>query len=725
MTKMEDIMGTRMESLYSRSREAAVNPPRNTFWRDFHRAATGIYTDLPDWERFARSMAYAIRQQEIFVWPEDRIIGHVYYTNEVSPETRDPSYDFNTRLRLQAEREDPVYTELVRHQLASWGAPGHIAWDWNLLLREGTEGIRKRCHDGLESHRGDRESEEFFRGVLIVLEGMEDWNDRHIPVLEDMGKTEEARICRKVPRHPAETFREAVQSWFMQHIVIMKENPYGGNSPGRLDYFLWPYLEADLENGRCTLEEAEELIEEVFLRIDERLFHMDGWVESVMVGGCHADGTSAVNPLTEIMIRAYSKYNITHPHLYARLPENPPEEYLRLCAEYVLRGDNRAQLLNDPAVMRALRKNGVAEADAADYFCGGCMEVGIQGKTSDFLFVGFQNLPKLLELCITGGYGLTERRFMEHFRPDGLNKFRDFESFYQAFLEQAKYIIHANLSYQDRLSAYTAKHRPAYLISSMVDDCLAKGRNLHNGGARYHDYGFSMIGIPNTADSLYAIRRAVFEDRICTADELTDALKADFDGYELLRQKLLALPKYGQSHAEADEMAARLTNDLGDICRNWRNRFGGNGKLVILSFVWAPEAGRILGATPDGRHAGVPVAQAVTPQCMAMTDGITSAIRSCTTLPFEQFSGGASTMWDLDPSWASPDVVEALVRAFFAGGGHIFQGNMTDVETLRKAQEHPDEYPNLLVRVGGYSARFNRLNRDLQNDSIERMRHTH
>jgi len=717
-------METRMENLYNRSREAAANPPGNTFWRDFHRAATGVYAGLPDWERFARSMADAIRGQEIFVWPEDRIVGHVYYTNEIPPETRDPSYDFNTAPRLWTEKEDPVYTELVRNQLASWGSPGHIAWDWNLLLREGTEGIRKRCLAGLEAHRGDRESEEFYHGVQIVLEGLEDWNDHHIPVLEAMGKTEEARICRKVPRHPAETFREAVQAWFMQHIVIMKENPYGGNSPGRLDYFLWPYLEADLAQGRCTLEEAEELIEEVFLRIDERLFHMDMWVESVMVGGCHADGTSAVNPLTHIMIRAYSKYNITHPHLYARLPENPPEDYLRLCAEYLLRGDNRAQLLNDPAVMRALRKNGVSEADAADYFCGGCMEVGIQGKTSDFLFVGFQNLPKLLELCITGGYSLTERRQMEHFCPAALNTFGDYESFYQAFLAQARYIIQANLSYQDRLSAYTAKHRPAYLISSMVDDCLTRGRNMHDGGARYHDYGFSMVGIPNAADSLYAIRRAVFEERFCTADELSEALKADFDGYELLRQKLLALPKYGQGHPEADETAARLANDLGDICRNCRNRFGGNGKLVILTFVWAPEAGRILGASPDGRHAGVPVAQAVTPQCMAMTDGITTAIRSCTALPFEQFSGGASTMWDLDPNWASPEVVEALVRAFFGGGGHIFQGNMTDVETLRKAQEHPDEYPNLLVRVGGYSARFNRLNRSLQDEIIHRMRHS-
>lgn len=714
-----------METLFKKSRERAENPPKNTFWRDFHRAAADTYAALPKWERFARSMAEAIRSQKIYIDPEDRIIGRVYYTGEIPPEVRDPDYDFNTRPRLWTEKEDPAYTELVHHQLASWGSPGHIAWNWDLLLREGTEGLRKRCFAGMEAHRGEPECEQFYRGVLILLDGMDDWNDRHVRRLEEMGKKEEARICRKVPRYPAETFREALQAWFMQHIVVMKENPYGGNSPGRLDYYLWPYLEADLAEGRCTLAEAEELIEETFLRIDERLFHMDGWVESVMVGGCHPDGTSAVNPLSSIMIRAYSKYNITHPHLYARLPDNPPEDYVRLCADYVLRGENRAQLLNDPAVMRALRKNGVAESDAAHYYCGGCMEIGVQGKTSDFLFVGFQNLPKLLELCITGGYCLTEKKPLTCFRPDGLETFCSFEEFYRSFLAQAKKIIHANLDYQDRLSAYTAENRPAYLLSSMVDDCLARGRNMHDGGAVYHDYGFSLIGIPNTADSLYAIRRAVFEDRFCTAEELIEAMKADFSGHEFLRQKLLALPKYGQEHPEADAMAARLMKDLGEICRSYRNRFGGNGKMVILSFVWAPEAGRILGATPDGRHAGVPVAQAVTPQCMAMTEGITAAINSCVTLPFEEFSGGASTMWDLDPSWASPEVVGAVVRAFFAGGGHIFQGNMTDVETLRKAQENPEEYPNLLVRVGGYSARFNRLHRELQNDIIRRMRHTH
>jgi len=257
----------------------------------------------------------------------------------------------------------------------------------------------------------------------------------------------------------------------------------------------------------------------------------------------------------------------------------------------------------------------------------------------------------------------------------------------------------------------------------MVDDCLEKGRNMHDGGTKYHDYGFSLVGIPNTADSLYAIRRAVFEDRFCTAEELIHALKADFVGYEALRSRLLALPKYGQEHPGADETAARLTEDLGNICRNTKNRFGGCGKMVILTFIWAPTVGNLLGATPDGRKTGTTVAHAVTPQNMAMTEGITSAMNSCTSLPFEQFSGGASTMWDLDPAWASEEIIQSLFTGFFTSGGHMFQGNITDVETLRKAQENPDEYPGLIVRVGGYSARFTRLSKELQNEIISRIRH--
>lgn len=668
-------------------------------------------------------MAYAIENQEVYIKPYDKIIGRVYHCSEKQPAAYDPDFDFNGQYIAYVRDNDPEYYELAGQQLVTLGSPGHIAWDWNAILRHGTDGIRERCEVGLMRHAGDCEAEEFYRGVIIIIEAIEKWNAKHVEKLVEMGKTEEAEICRQVPKRGARSFREAVQAFFMQFILVMKENPHGGNSPGRLDYYLWPFLEKDLKDGVITLDEAEELMEELFIRIDERIFHYDGWGESVVLGGSHPNGTSAVNPLSYVMLRAYMKHNIIHPLLYCRMPKDPPREYVEAMADYVINGQNRAQLICDEAVMEALCKNGVPYTDAADYYCGGCMEVGIQGKTSDFLFTGFQNVPKMLELCMTGGYDLVGKRQLTYLKPKKLCDFDDFDSFYESFITEMGKALTRNLGYLDGLSAHVNEKRPAYFISSMVNDCISRGRPMHGGGAKYHDYGSAIIGVPNAADALTAIKLAVFDKKICTAEELVEAMAADFVGYEALRAKLVALPKYGQENAEADQMVTRIVKDLNRIYSSYVNRFGGNGKLVMLTFVWAPTCGAILGATPDGRHAGVPVAHSITPQSSAMTKGITAAINSCTSLPFELFSGGASAMWDLDPSMVTPEIVASLIVTFFEQGGHIFQGNMTDVEDLKRAQENPERYGHLIVRVGGYSARFVNLGRDLQNEIITRIRH--
>ena len=408
MANME--ISERMQALFARSREVAKKPPQNTFNYDFHYAARNMYAQLPRWEKIARSMAYAVTNQEVMVEADDKIIGRVYYHGQKAVENPDPDFDFSAGHRAVYGKEHPDYHELAVYQLATYGAPGHIAWDWSTLLNYGTEGIRERVEIGLTRHAGDPKAAEFYNGVLIMLDAMEAWNDKHVAALEAMGKTEEAEICRRVPKYPARTFREAVQAFFMQFIVVMKENPHGGNSPGRLDYYLWPFLERDLNRGTYTLDEARELIEELFVRIDERLYYSDGWVESVMVGGCHANGTSAVNPLSHIMVEAYMKYDITHPHIYARIPPEPPADWVKLCADYVMNGRNRAQLLNDEAVMKALVRNGVSVNDSSEYYCGGCMEVGVQGKTSDFIFTGYHNIAKLFELCMTGGYSVHQEK---------------------------------------------------------------------------------------------------------------------------------------------------------------------------------------------------------------------------------------------------------------------------------------------------------------------------
>lgn len=720
----------RTEMLFAESRKKAIISPENTFDYDYHYAATKLFAELPRWEKQARAMAYAIENQQIFIEPYDRIIGHTYYTNSkpIDADGRDIDYDtYYLRMDSFMEKDkmaDPEYAELENYRQVSYSSPGHIAWDWDFILRYGTEGIRKRCEEGLARYKGVTESEQFYKGVLILLDALENWNEKHAVALDEMGMCEQAAIVRRVPKYPARTFYEAVQSFFMQFIVIMKENPFGGNSPGRMDYYLWPYLENDLKNGVITLDEARELVEELLIRIDERLYYIDGWVESAVIGGSHANGTSAVNPLSYMIIKAYMKYDITHPHVYVRIPRNAPADFVSLCADYVVNGKNRAQLLYDENIVRALVGNGVSESDAANYFCGGCMEVGVQGATSDFLFTGWHNVPKLLELCITGGYSLHDKKQLTYFKARPLTEFDDFEGFYASFIEKGRYILTRHLEKMDKISEYVHEHRPAYLISSMVADCLGRGRAMHDGGARYHDYGSSFIGIPNAADSLMAIKKAVFEEKFCTAYEMTEALKADFEGYEMLRARLQRLPKYGQENAEADALAARIARDFSSIFASQRNRFGGNGKPVLLSFVWSPEAGAMLGASPDGRRAGVPVAHSVTPQSASMTKGITAAINSCTKMPFECFSGGASAMWDLDKNLATPEIVQSLFMSFFEQGGHIFQGNMTDVQELKMALENPEQYGSLIVRVGGFSARFVTLNKSLQDDIINRMRHT-
>ena len=423
------------------------------------------------------------------------------------------------------------------------------------------------------------------------------------------------------------------------------------------------------------------------------------------------------------MIKAFMKYDITHPFLYASISKNAPKDFFKLCANYVINGNNRAQILNDEAIISSLIKSGVSEYDAHRYFCGGCMEIAIQGATSDLLFTGGHNILQLLELCITGGYSIVSQKQLKHFPTKKLSDFSTFEGFYEYFLTQCKRVLNLHLEYMDMFSEQAEISRPLYLISSMIDDCLTKGRNIHGGGAKYHDYGASFMGLANTADSLTAIKKAVFDDKICNANELIGALMANFMGYEKLHTKLLSLPKYGQENNEADGVMVRMTEDICKHYLSYKNRFGGCGKPVILAFIWAPWHGAITGASADGRKSGTPLSHAVTPQSIAMTKGITAAMNSCSKLDFNLFPGGATTMWDLDHSWANEELVEWLILSFFKQGGQFFQGNVTDVKELIKAQEHPENYSNLIVRVGGFSARFVWLGKDVQDEIINRIRH--
>lgn len=703
--------------------EKGKNPPENHYAADLHYAAIRLFGNLPKWEKIARATHYALINQDLYVEPYDKIIGRVYHEHSKKVVEYAEDLDYMKKPFHTVRSKIEGYDEMCAHQLFCGGASsGHIAWLWDRILRHGVSGIRQMYTTALANAKDDT-AKEFYSGVLIVLGAITQWNQKHVEKLKQMGMFEMAEICERVPEYPATTFHEAIQAYFMQHTMVLRENPYGGNSPGRLDYYLWPYLEHDLKKGLCSLETARELIDELFLRFDESVHNMDGWGITISIGGCHQNGSSAVNPLTYIMVESIMDMNITHPLVYLRVPKDAPEEYLQLCAKYLKHGQNRAQILSDEAMIKAMMGSGVRYSDATNYVCGGCMEISPQGMNSDYLFNGWHNIPKFVEFAVTGGKCLLSGEHLKSLNFKGLSAFSNFEDFYQDFEKEVTRIIHLYFQVQDIFSQEAAQSRPAYLLCSMLDDCLTTGRNMHDGGVRYHNYGSAPVGLPNAADAMFAIKKAIFDDKLCTTDELIHALETDFEENKRLRLQLQNIPKYGQQNKEADEMAARVMTSVCNAYSSYTNRFGGTALPMVLTFVFGPEAAAMLGACADGSHAGKLVAHGLTPQSSSMTKGITAAMGSNLSMPTELFTGGASTMWDFDPTWGSEELLKNILITFLDGGGQIFQGNTTDVQELLNAQKNPEDYAHLIVRVGGYSARFTTLWKEIQDEIIARYRH--
>ena len=735
------LLTNRIRSLQANAASRGNNPPPSPRKKHQTWAFDELYKDLPLRERQARSLSYGLVNEPVRIFPGERING-VFYCEALAGRTEDPQrLRQETIAEKRALAEIPELADLYGNAeggdtflLRDGAWPGHTGWNYDLILRFGVEGLIARHRQALVT-AADQEAREYFSAVIICLEAVLEWNRRHIAEMSRMlGRARTAgerslirqniAIMERVPAEPARSFHEALQSFYFQWLCVLYEAPYGGMSPGRLDYFLWPFMKTEYESGRLSYQAAAELVAELLIKMDERVYTDDRHGNMVLVGGVAPDGTDAVNPLSLMIVDVHQQLDIIHPSVYTRISDVNSPEYINRCVAYALEGGNKAQILADEPIIHAMTREGRMPFEhAAMYMTGGCMEVLPQGMNSDLLFAFQYNVPKTLELLITGGECLVMHRHRLDM-PYSLRDFSDFEAFYAAFEREIKRVLWAKFRCLDIYGEEMARWRPTFLLSSMVSDCLERGRSQQDGGARYPDYGGATLGIQNAADSLYAIKKAVFDQGFCTAGELVDALRADFTGYERLHRRLLALHKYGEGDTEADRMMDRLLTSVCDIYDSYTNRHGGRVKLIILTFVWAMEMGKSLGASPDGRMAGRPIAHGLTPQSMSMRKGITAAINSYTSLPNERVSGAASTMWDMDPEWINHDILKSVVSTFIDQGGQIFQGNMTSVEELKKAMQTPNAYPNLMVRVGGYSARFANLDRELQEEVIARHRHS-
>lgn len=260
-------------------------------------------------------------------------------------------------------------------------------------------------------------------------------------------------------------------------------------------------------------------------------------------------------------------------------------------------------------------------------------------------------------------------------------------------------------------------------MSSQISRCIERARGINNGGAQYEDFASAPLGIPNIADSLLAVKLAIFEKRLCSADELIDALKKNFNGYEILRKQLLDLPKFGDGSDEGTAMAQRVLTTVTRCYEQYRNCLGGRIRPMFMTFIFAPVAGAALGATPDGRLAGSVIAHGLTPQSVGMRKGLFTAMMSANQIGLEQCWGGATSMWDISPVHSSNENICGILNAFINSGGQMYHGNTVDIEDLKRAKIEPENYQHLIVRVGGYSGTFINLPSDVQDEIIARHRH--
>lgn len=713
-----------------------TSSPKESNWT---KAFFQLYSQMSLAQRQAKSFAYALVNEPIYIHDHSLIAGQIYQAcagagcpelGSSDPRWQEYSVPGNAREKVVEQLPENEWYGKFFNDGAS---PGHIGWDWGTLLEMGVQGILEQYAQA-EKETQDPKAREFYACVQIALEAFMEWSELHVQKLEEAADMESdparkseliemAHLCQKTPRFPASSFREAVQIFWFQHLAVMFENPFGGNGPGRVDFYLWPYLERDLEACKITMDEASELVLELFIKLHERIAPADGWVEAIVAGGRSPDGSLAVNPLSYIMVEAAIILKQTHPSVYVRLPEDAPDDFVDLSVRYLLEGENRGQIYGDDAIIRALHGDGVAIEDARNWCAGGCMEVGIQGGSGDLLFAFAHNTSRTLEIILNGGKLLqTGEKVISHDRT--LADYETFDELLEDFETEFKRELGILMQRLDIYLESYAKYRPSFLLSSMVHDCLERGRSMNDGGARYPHYGGSAVGIPNVGDSLYAIKRTVFDEKRFSGEQLYKALCANFQGYEDLRKYLVNLPKYGSENPEADALTERVLQTYCETIKSHRNPQGGHCRPIILGFVWVVSFGQQVGATPDGRLAGQVLAHSLSPQSGSATKGLTAAINSTTSFSFDEVSGGASTMWDLDVNWVTPEVLRPVLLTFFQRGGHIFQGNVIDIALLKDAQENPEPYRDLMVRVGGYSARFVTLSAATQTEIISRYKYS-
>ncbi len=617
-----------------------------------------------------------------------------------------------------------------------WGNPSifmaggwvenHSIRDYAKVLKYGFRGIYREIEAQMSAaaitDADFPQKENFWKAGLMVCEAGVLLGHRYAQLAHSMGNEDMANVCDRVPAEGAKTLFEAAQSLWFAHILTCGEDSINANSIGRLDQILFPYYDADIKAGRITRNQAVEVMEELACKM-----YLEYDVQAITLGGVDSDGQNAVNEMSYIILEATENVDFIR-DVSVRINPKTPKEFIDRCAELVLRGGGIPFFFNDDCFIKALSDRGISEEHARDYAPIGCIELTIPGKASPHAVSGWISAAKCLELALFNG---DDPRTGETLGPrtGHLSDFSTYEELLSAFKSQLDFFTRNMVYTINRGELAQREKGPLPCWSVLTDDCIKRGRDITDGGPIYNYHSICFLGTANVADSLIALKKLLFEEKTVSCEELVAALKSDFAGFEPLRQKLLkGAPKYGNDIPEVDQIAVWLTNYYIDRLDQYRTPLNGRFFVHLFSFLMNINFGKSLGATPDGRKAGEPLAYSLSANQGRDEKGVTALINTLSKLPHNRAGGASAAIIDLDPKLVAGETglerLSQIIRTAITMGVGQMQFNVVTAERLRKAQECPEKYGNIPVRVAGYSQMFKLLSKELQEHVIARTKHS-
>jgi pyruvate formate-lyase/glycerol dehydratase family glycyl radical enzyme len=637
-----------------------------------------------------------------------------------------------------------VFTEFMEQR-----APGHAILD-DKIYRRGFLDFKQDIRAAIEKldragDPGAGKKEQELSAMEIAADALIRFAERHARRARELatGEADPARrkeleriadICSHVPAHAPRDFYEALQMYWFVHLGVITElNTWDSFNPGRLDQHLHPFYERGLESGSLTRETAKELLECFWVKFNNQpappkvdiTEEQSGTYQDfalINVGGLRPDGSDAVNDVSYLILEVVEEMRLIQPSACIQLSEKNPDDFLRRALEVVRMGFGQPSIFNADVILKEFMHAGKSVKDALAGGPSGCVTISAFGKESCTL-TGYLNWPRIFELTLNGGVDPASGRQVGPETGEAAG-FESIDGLMDAYRQQLKYFVDLKIEGNSAIERLYAEHMPSPYMSLLFDDCIKRGMDYHDGGCRYNCTYIQGVGLGTVTDSISAVKYHVFDRQNLGMQEMLDALRGNFEGSERTRHLLLNdTPKFGNDDDYADDIARWVFQAYLDVVDGRPNTKGDKYRVNLLPTTVHIFFGRVTGATPDGRRAGEPLSDGISPSQGADRKGPTAVVKSAAKIEHARTGGTLLNQKFLPGVLADESGLGKLghlIRAYFSLEGHHIQFNVVDAETLRGAQREPEKHRDLIVRVAGYSDYFVDIGKELQDEIISR-----